>query len=273
MWICPVCQAPLALSGKQWQCENRHSYDRAKAGYVNLLLANQKSRPDPGDNKAMMAARRAFLEQHHYLPLVRKLAEVIALQHPAKSLTIHDAGCGEGYYLHQLCSLLQTPDSVITAAGSDISRSAIEMAAKKYQTLQFAIASNFNIPVIGNSRDVVLHIFAPASAAEVLRILVPGGLWIRVTPAPEHLAELRAALYQTPQQHSADAEIPAGFEVLLQTSLQFNLNLPDLQSRKQLLMMTPYYWSVAAGAMDTVCEKMSTLSADFIVQVFRKAPQ
>lgn len=261
------------LAGRQWQCESSHSYDRAKAGYVNLLLANQKSSLEPGDNKEMMRARRAFLEADHYLPLVNTLAELL-LQHlpaPSRMLSIHDAGCGEGYYLGRIAPLLEKSGAKIQASGSDISKAAIEMAAKRYQQLQFAIASNFNIPLASESQHVVLQVFAPGSEAELHRILYNAGLWLRVTPAEEHLTELRAALYQAPQQHSADAGIPDGFAELQHARLRFNFKLPDAQDRKALLMMTPYFWSVPEHGLDAVIDNMAELTADFSVRVLRKS--
>lgn len=270
MWSCPVCQASLKLSGTQWQCANRHSYDQARAGYVNLLLANQKSRPDPGDNKAMMRARRAFLETDHYLPLVSALAETIALHAQASSLTIHDAGCGEGYYLARIVALLERTGCAVQASGNDISRSAIEMAAKKYRSLRFAIAGNHRLPLASASQNVLLHVFAPALEAEAHRVLASRGLWVRVTPAPAHLAQLREALYEAPTAHVEEQDIPAGFELLQQGRLQFEFSLPELQQRQNLLMMTPYYWRVEAGAMEAVLAQMATISADFSIRVLRK---
>lgn len=270
MWTCPVCQAILNLSGSQWQCENNHCYDRARAGYVNLLLANQKNRPDPGDNKVMLSARRAFLESDHYLLLVHALADTIAQHLQQTSLTIHDAGCGEGYYLSRIAARLEAAGRSVSATGNDISRAAIEMAARKYRQLQFAIAGNFKLPLQSGSREVLLQVFAPSLEAEVQRVLGTGGLWVRVTPAPEHLIQLRTALYETPQPHEAGEAIPAGFELRQQSRLQFDFHLPDLNSRQALLMMTPYYWRVEAAAMDVVLEKMTMLSADFSVTVLRK---
>ena len=270
MWACPVCQTALILSGSQWQCGSNHSYDRARAGYVNLLLANQKNRPDPGDNKAMLSARRAFLETDHYLPLVHALADSITQHLQQTSLAIHDAGCGEGYYLSRIAARLEAAGRSINATGNDISRSAIEMAAKKYPRLQFAIAGNFNLPLQSSSRDAVLQVFAPSLDAEVHRVLASGGLWVRVTPAPEHLIQLRAALYEKPQPHEAVEVIPDGFELLQQSRLQFDFQLQDLPGRRVLLMMTPYYWRVEPDALNTVLEQMAELTADFSISVLQK---
>ena len=68
LFRCPLCAAPLEREETRWFCPNRHSFDRASAGYVHLLPANQKHSRDPGDDKAMVAARSSFLEKEHYAP-------------------------------------------------------------------------------------------------------------------------------------------------------------------------------------------------------------
>lgn len=270
MWICPVCRWPLSLTEKQWQCENGHSYDHAKAGYVNLLLANHKNVSDPGDSKAMMTARRAFLEAGHYFPLVESLATLIKSHKSEKTLALYDAGCGEGYYLAAINAALTASGIKIKAAGNDISKPAIEKAAKKYKELDFVIASNFKIPVASASQNVVLQIFAPVAASEIRRVLADGGIWLQVSPAQEHLTQLRQAVYETAHDHAVDETIPEGFKLITSKRLSFEFELPDLQSRKDLLMMTPYFWSMAQTNADAVIEKITKLSADFSIRVLAK---
>ena len=48
------------------RCPSGHCYDRAAAGYLHLLPANRMNSRLPGDNKEMVAARRAFLEAGYY---------------------------------------------------------------------------------------------------------------------------------------------------------------------------------------------------------------
>lgn len=36
MLICPVCKKKLIKENKTFRCENNHSFDCAKQGYVNL---------------------------------------------------------------------------------------------------------------------------------------------------------------------------------------------------------------------------------------------
>ena len=63
LFRCPVCGGPLDREERVYRCADRHSYDIAKEGYTYLLPPNQKHSADPGDDKAMAAARHAFLEK------------------------------------------------------------------------------------------------------------------------------------------------------------------------------------------------------------------
>ena len=66
---CPLCGGPLTEAPGGLRCPGRHSFDRAREGYVHLLPANQKHSRAPGDDKGMAAARRAFLDRGWYAPL------------------------------------------------------------------------------------------------------------------------------------------------------------------------------------------------------------
>ena len=48
---CPICSEPLGREGNSLVCPNRHSFDIARQGYVNLLTVQQKHSLDPGDTR------------------------------------------------------------------------------------------------------------------------------------------------------------------------------------------------------------------------------
>ena len=66
---CPLCHQPLSREKNSYICPQRHQFDMAKEGYVNLLPVQHKRSRDPGDSAEMMQARRAFLDAGHYQPL------------------------------------------------------------------------------------------------------------------------------------------------------------------------------------------------------------
>ena len=63
--MCPVCHKQLKLTDKTWRCDNNHSYDVAKQGYVNLHVVQHKHSKNPGDTPESVQARRAFLSAGH----------------------------------------------------------------------------------------------------------------------------------------------------------------------------------------------------------------
>jgi 23S rRNA (guanine745-N1)-methyltransferase len=272
MWICPACQQVLEKNAQSLVCPSGHSYDLGKEGYVNLLLANQKRSKEPGDNKAMVNARRAFLEQGYYQPLADKLIELAREQllQQTTELNLFDAGCGEGYYLNQLAKGLTGRTRNIAAYGSDISKIAVQKAAKKYPFCQFSVASCFNIPLSEESQDGVLQVFAPSSSEEVRRILKSGGFWMQVNPAAGHLRQLKQAIYDKPEEHKVHSELPAGFSLQVDQTLSFDMKLTDEASRLNLLMMTPYYWTATQEKIISLVANMDRLTADFHIRVLQK---
>lgn len=270
-WRCPVCKEPLNIDGRSFRCKNRHTFDKAKEGYTNLLLPNKKNSAEPGDSKAMLLGRRAYLERGFYDPLADKLAELIKQSFPDNPvLNILDAGCGEGYYSGRIAEQLAGEHRFM---GIDISRSAMRMAGKRYKNMQFAVASNYELPVADNSVDVLLRVFAPVSDTEVARVLKPGGLYLWVHPGEQHLFELRALIYDQPQPHTVanDKTTVDGLVWQSMEVVSYPLHLPDSEAVKGLLSMTPYYWS-ASREKQAVCECLPELDlrADFRVSVLRK---
>ena len=195
VWICPICELGLEKNLKGWSCDNQHSFDQAKEGYVNLLPAHQKRSKNPGDNLEMVLGRRTIHEAHLYQPLAEALTNVVVeCKH---TCTMLDIGSGEGYY----GGLIAKSVPEITMYGVDISKSAVKLAAKKYRNQNFAVAGARHLPVATSSIDLALCIFSPSTDNEVARVLRNGGHYLEVGPARRHLWQLKAALYDQPREH------------------------------------------------------------------------
>ncbi len=242
-YICPICQSPLIqhLPSKGYYCENKHHFDMAKEGYLNLLPVQHKKSKQPGDSRAMMRSRRNFLEAEHYLPMAKAIAAMID-QHRSKTSPMHilDMGCGEGYYSRQIenyCANSETLD----LHGIDIAKNAIFAAAKKQPNARFIVASNKRLPYEDHYFDLLLRVYAPSNDAEISRILKPEGLLLIVTPGPRHLWQLKEFIYKEVKEHQINIALPEDFEKVESQRISYTIE-PDQLNRMALLQMTPFAW-------------------------------
>lgn len=261
--------------GKQWLCAQRHSFDIAKEGYVNLLPSHHKRSAEPGDDKHMLDSRRAFLTDGYYQPLVEHLrsrcAQIAA--DGTRPFTLLDSGCGEGYYTEAIAGAVL--DAVAPAAGwcggIDISRYAVRMAARRSQSVHYAVASNAAIPLPAESMDCVLRIFAPGYPQEVLRILKPGAWYVVVTPGPRHLHGLRRLVYDQPREHAPPDPDCEGFQHIERIDLDFGICVADQAAIGSLLAMTPYFWKTSREKQAAIV-KLDRLDTEvsFLVDYYRR---
>ena len=158
LFCCPVCGAPLEREERVYRCPGGHSYDIAKEGYTYLLPPNRKHSADPGDDKAMAAARRDFLSKGYYSPLLNTICNWINTL-PDEGPVILDAGCGEGYYTSGIRQALAVAGKLPKMAGIDISRSILRLAAKREKYVELAVASCFHLPFADEAADILLDCF------------------------------------------------------------------------------------------------------------------
>lgn len=235
MWNCPHCREMLAPDkGRSLACASGHRFDLAREGYVNLLPANRKRSRAPGDSVEMIAARGRIHDAELYRPLATALVEELRASTTGIETAL-DLGCGEAYYSQ---ALLQAFPG-LRLYGIDISKSAVRLAARRCRAGHFAVASAFDVPLPDASLDLVVSVFAPTDDTELQRLLDPGGLYLKVVPAPQHLWELRCLLYDEPRPHPQEQGCPPGFELLEQRLLEYPLTV-DAGLLGDLVAMTPY---------------------------------
>lgn len=243
LFCCPLCGAPLEREPDRWLCFGRHSFDRAAAGYVHLLPANRKHSKDPGDDKAMVAARAAFLEKGYYSPLREALCQAVA-QHAVSSPApiVLDSGCGEGYYTAGLFQGLTEAGLAPRIAGVDLSKAALRRAAKRVPEAEFAVASVYHLPLPDRSADVLVNIFSPLAAEEFARVLRPGGLFCYAVPSARHLWEMKEVLYREPYENPIKQEDYSGFVWRDVREIRYTADLGAGADIMALFHMTPYAW-------------------------------
>lgn len=191
--ICPVraCGRPLEPSERSLICENRHTFDIARSGYVNLLQPQDRRSLNPGDTKEMVQARRRFVDRGHVAPLETLLRRVIQGLGLPCGFSLLDTGCGEGYFPGALLS--HFPGAEI--CGVDISVPAIDAAARSYPNARWLVANADRfLPFAERSFDVVMSITARKNSPEFRRIISPEGRLIVVVPGEDDQIELREAV-------------------------------------------------------------------------------
>lgn len=241
--LCPLCSEILTKEDRVYRCENRHSFDIARQGYVNLLPVQQKRSLQPGDTKEQVISRRAFLDGGFYAPIRDALCALAADYNCAGPIL--DIGCGEGYYSSHLA---QTLDAELV--GLDISKEAVRYAAARHKNALWLCASAAHLPVADQSVGLITSLFALTIPEEFLRVLRPDGAFIQVLAAEDHLLGLKSIIYPQLNRKEKDSvpTIP-GFRLAESRPVQFTFTVEGTQVQN-LLSMTPHVYRIGKEGAD-----------------------
>ena len=262
--VCPVCGKNLNQQDRSVVCENRHSFDIARQGYVNLLTVQQKHSLTPGDTREQVLSRRAFLEAGYYSPIMETL--IATAKKYGVSGEILDIGCGEGWYSAKLSAALGLP-----LTGLDISKEAVRCAAAKYKDARWLCATAAHIPVPDASAGLLTSLFALTLPEEFRRVLAPNGLYFQVLAAEDHLLGLKSIIYEQLHHKEKDTvpEIP-GFERLESIPIRFSFRVEG-QQIQNLFSMTPHVFRIGkSGAERLAKTEILEDTASCMLNVFRR---
>jgi len=259
LFTCPLCAEPLSCTDRVLSCPANHCFDLAREGYVNLLPSHHRGSLAPGDTSEMISARSRFLNSGHYEQLISALRSVLSgMQGP-----LVDLGCGEGYFTSLIA------DVIPNVYGVDISRPAIKAASKRSKSINLAVASTARLPLTDKTFELATTIMAP-STNDLPRILKDGGRFIRVTPGPDHLTELKEVLYIGSRAHArASTDLP-DFKLLKTERVTGSTEL-DADRIADLIAMTPMQFrtsperQINAGQLGG-----QSFTLDFWIDVFEK---
>ena len=261
--ICPICGGVLTRQENRCVCENRHSFDVARQGYVNLLTVQQKHSLHPGDTREQVISRRAFLEGGFYEPIVA------ALKDTAKELgaigPILDAGCGEGYYSSRLAAFLDAD-----LLGLDISKEAVRYAAGKYKDALWVCGTAAKLPVAARSVGLLCSLFAVTLPEDFHRALRPEGLFFQILAAQDHLLGLKSIIYPELKLRPKDS-VPelTGFELVRTVPIRFDFRVEGEQVRN-LLAMTPHMYRISKAGAEALRATASLQdTASCVLNVYR----
>ena len=234
---CPLCQQSLAMEENSLKCPNRHSYDIAKFGYVNLAPQAKQAKDY---DKTSFQNRQVILESGFYQHVLDELQDL--LQALPEEQTILDVACGEGYYARKIQETF--PNKEIYAF--DLSKDSIQLAAKSDQSLaiKWFVGDLAHLPVQEQSMDVLLDIFSPANYHEFQRVLKKEGLIIKVIPTENHLKEIRQDLDKKDYSNQDIIQhFQKHFTILSRKTVETTHPLHS-EEKTALLQMTPLLFHV-----------------------------
>ena len=266
---CPIDAAPLVMDELSLVCEHGHRFDVARQGYVNLLGPKDKRSKDPGDSKAMVSARAAFLNASFYQPLADACLDITQDYCSTVAdgrITLMDAGCGDGYYLHHIQKNL--PNDLCNRAslvGFDISKWAVQQCARRCDGTWF-VGSNRHIPMANGSVDLLFDMFGFTDYSSFQRILAPQGRLVRVTPGEGHLIQLRDIIYPNIKPRSDKTHHTESFNVVSEKRINYEMSL-GTENLKSLLLMTPHMFrSTPERRQQALSHDQLSLTVDVIFQ-------
>lgn len=246
-FACPICQENLTLLETNFKCCNRHSFDLAKFGYVNLAPQIKQS---ANYDKENFQNRQQILEAGFYQAILDAVSDLLASS--KTTTTILDIGCGEGFYSRKL----QESHSEKTFYAFDISKDSVQIAAKSEPNwaVNWFVGDLARLPIKDANMDILLDIFSPANYGEFRRVLSKDGILIKVIPTENHLKEIRQRVQdQLTNKEYSNQDIKEHFQehftiLSSQTaSLTKTITAEQLQA---LLSMTPLLFHVDQSKID-----------------------
>ena len=261
-FACPICQENLNLIETSLKCSNRHSFDLAKFGYVNLAPQIKQS---TNYDKENFQNRQQILEAGFYQAILEAVSDLLASSET--STTVLDIGCGEGYYSRKL----QEAYPQATFYAFDLSKESVQLAAKSDASwkVNWFVGDLAHLPIQSKSMEVILDIFSPANYAEFERVLKTEGVIIKVVPTSSHLKEIRQlAQDQLAKQSYSNQEILEHFEdhcqILSSETVSLTKSLTP-EERQALLAMTPLLFHVDQEKINWTRLKEITIEAELLV--------
>ena len=261
-FACPICQENLTLVETSLKCCNRHSFDLAKFGYINLAPQIKQS---ANYDKENFQNRQQILEAGFYQAILEAVSDLLSNSKNAK--TILDIGCGEGFYSRKLQE--RHPDKTFYAF--DISKDSVQIAAKSEPNwaVNWFVGDLARLPIKDASMDILLDIFSPANYGEFRRVLSKDGILIKVIPTKNHLKEIRQKVQdQLTNKDYSNQDIKNHFQehfTILSSQTASLTKTITAEQLKALLSMTPLLFHIDHTKIDWSQLTEITIEAEILV--------
>lgn len=267
---CPICGGELTFQEpNSFVCPERHGFDIAKPGYLNLLKQAHKTKYDQG----LFESRKKVIASGFFGKLIKRVTEMIADTNK-ENIVIYDAGCGEGSHLARVVSELQATGREVHAAGLDIAKEGVKQAARDYPGIVWTVADLANCPNQAESADVLLNILSPSNYEEFKRLLKTDGFLLKVVPEANYLRELREFIYVDEKSSYSNESVTSRLAEKLTVEHVERVTYKAPIAKElfaDFLEMTPLGWHIAADKKsELLANPPEDLTVDLQIMIAKK---
>lgn len=265
LFKCPVCSRPMFINEMgSLSCDQNHSFDFSKQGYLNLLTAANS----PVYSRELFIARHEVCAAGFYDPLIAMLVKIINAYSP-ETKAVLDAGCGEGSHIYDI---YRNSNSGNVWVGADISKDSIKIAAGNQADIIWCVADLAKLPFMNKIFDMVLNILSPANYNEFQRILTDEGIIVKVIPGARYLKELREMIYK--DRETADysnREVIKNFgeklDIVDTVNTRYEFAVSD-ELWPHLVKMTPLIWGSSMEKINEILNnKVTHITVDLMLLI------
>src|SRR5699024_7272279 len=271
LFSCPICNENMDIDKDiNFTCQNNHSYNIAKQGYIHFF---HKSVPSSYD-KGLFQARQFILSRTAlYQAVTEEIVQLIEQFTKVKNPTIVDMGCGEGSHLANVCQKLSP---VAIGIGFDIAKEAILLATNYNDTILTSVADIADVPLHEAQTDIVLNVLSPSNYKEFNRITHDDSIIIKVIPNENYLREIREQLFsvkEKQQNYSNEAVVNRfrdTYNIIAEKHILHEYKVDD-STLQNLINMTPLTWNASNCAYEQLmAANIKEITIDITILVGKK---
>ena len=225
LFTCPICKKELILNDDSLQCENYHTFDINKKGYVHLLKKQKKFKNNIY-TKSLFLNRRIVILNNLYDRLHSYIANFIN-KSVKNEINIFEVGSGESTHAYMIKNKLKIKNRYIV---SDISDTAVELSTDYLNSNIIPIVCDaYNLPLQDNTIDFIIDILSPYYYKEINRILKNDGYFIKIFPNKNYLVELRSLINikEYSKQDEVFNNFDSKFKIVQLTTLNYTVTLSE----------------------------------------------
>ncbi len=259
---CPICSESIEVDDYSIRCTNNHTFDISKKGYIFLLRKEYRS----NYSKQLFEERKKAIADGLFDKLFEEILKIVKSLNKS-SVTVLDAGCGEGSLVRHLSSCLNNVEII----GMDISKTSIAMASRGEHHDVWIVADIARIPILDSKIDLIINVLSPANYEEFIRILADSGRIIKVVPGSDYLKELREVVDKEGYSNlDVVKKFTDNFErtKVINLKYKFKVNEDLLRS---ITFMTPLMWGNKLTNKEL--ENIDSVTMDFLILYGKNQPK